>query len=179
MAGLVYKTPSCPNSAARARAPAAFACSLGTAFRPRNCQVAQGLAAALGALNRTVVWSIKADHFPGGASLQPAWGLPPPVPPALCHMPPAATARAEGCPEVSLGLPPSVHVVPWAPQADLLGHPAVRAFLTHAGINSVHEAAYRSVPILCMPLGADQFDNCAKVGAVWLCGWGAWGVQPP
>ena len=78
---------------------------------------------------------------------------------------PGAAPAAEGCPAESLGLPPSMHLVPWAPQADLLGHPALRAFLTHGGVNSLYEAAYRGVPILCMPLGGDLFDNCAKVGA--------------
>ena len=80
-------------------------------------------------------------------------------------------------------MPPSVHLVPWAPQADLLGHPSLRAFLTHGGVNSVQEAAYRGVPILCMPLGADQFDNCAQVGGAgkvaggWPAGTMHWHTQ--
>jgi len=50
-------------------------------------------------------------------------------------------------------------VVPWLPQNDLLGHPATRAFLTHGGIHSLYEAVYHAVPMVVVPIGADQPDN--------------------
>ena len=33
----------------------------------------------------------------------------------------------------------NIHVIEWAPQNDVLGHPATRAFLTQAGTNSFNE----------------------------------------
>ena len=41
--------------------------------------------------------------------------------------------------EHHLGIPKHVHVVRFAPQNDLLGHPAVRAFVTQGGSNSFYE----------------------------------------
>ena len=40
--------------------------------------------------------------------------------------------------------------------------PAVRAFLTHGGINSLLEAAYHGVPVVMLPLMADQLDNAMR-----------------
>ena len=50
-------------------------------------------------------------------------------------------------------------MVPWLPQNDLLGHPVTHAFFTHGGIHSMYEAIYHAVPMVVMPLGADQPDN--------------------
>ena len=50
-------------------------------------------------------------------------------------------------------------MLPWIPQQDLLGHPAVKAFLTHGGIHSIYEALFHGQPMVIMPLGIDQFDN--------------------
>ena len=52
-----------------------------------------------------------------------------------------------------------LHVVPWLPQNDLLGHPATAAFPTHGGIHSLYEAVYHAVPMVVVPIGADQPDN--------------------
>ena len=54
-------------------------------------------------------------------------------------------------------------LLPWLPQNDLLGHPAVTAFLSHAGIHSMYEAIYHGVPLVVVPLTADQFDNARWV----------------
>jgi UDP-glucoronosyl and UDP-glucosyl transferase len=48
---------------------------------------------------------------------------------------------------------------PWIPQQDLLGHPAVKVFMTHGGIHSMYEALFHGQPMVLMPLGIDQFDN--------------------
>ncbi|XP_023172058.2 UDP-glucuronosyltransferase 2B33 isoform X2 [Drosophila hydei] len=45
------------------------------------------------------------------------------------------------------------------PQRALLAHPKVKLFITHGGILSIIEAAYSSVPMLCMPLYYDQLGN--------------------
>ncbi|XP_048551740.1 UDP-glycosyltransferase 88A1-like [Triticum urartu] len=47
----------------------------------------------------------------------------------------------------------------WAPQADVLRHRATGAFVTHCGWNSVLEAVAAGVPMLCLPLEAEQKMN--------------------
>ncbi len=65
----------------------------------------------------------------------------------------------------ALNLGTNIKLIDWAPQNDILGHPAVKAFLTHAGINSLYEAAYHGKPIISVPLIVDQPANAAKVHA--------------
>jgi hypothetical protein len=43
----------------------------------------------------------------------------------------------------------------------ILGHPNVRAFVTHCGRNSLNEAANAGVPLVAIPLFADQLYNAA------------------
>ena len=55
-------------------------------------------------------------------------------------------------------------VVPmWAPQAEILGHPATRAFLTHCGWNSTLESIMNGVPMIAWPLYAEQKMNAAML----------------
>ncbi|XP_078604051.1 UDP-glucuronosyltransferase 2C1-like [Branchiostoma floridae x Branchiostoma japonicum] len=53
----------------------------------------------------------------------------------------------------------------WLPQNDLLAHPKTRAFVTHVGKNSMYEALYHGVPMVCFPLFGDQPGNAARVVA--------------
>ncbi|XP_047086032.1 UDP-glycosyltransferase 73C4-like [Lolium rigidum] len=48
-------------------------------------------------------------------------------------------------------------VTAWAPQTAILGHPAVGAFVTHCGWNSVLETVAAGVPVLTWPLVFEQF----------------------
>jgi len=59
-------------------------------------------------------------------------------------------------------LPANVKLVPWLPQQDLLGHPKARLFITHGGLFSNQEAVYHGVPLISMPVFADQFINAQK-----------------
>ncbi|KAF7033892.1 hypothetical protein CFC21_044962 [Triticum aestivum] len=47
----------------------------------------------------------------------------------------------------------------WAPQMDVLSHRATGVVLTHCGWNSVLEAIVARVPMLCLPLEAEQKMN--------------------
>ena len=54
----------------------------------------------------------------------------------------------------------------WAPQEEILGHPAVGAFVTHCGWGSVIEALARGVPMVAMPQYFDQPLNAKLVTAL-------------
>ncbi|XP_037426943.1 UDP-glycosyltransferase 73C4-like [Triticum dicoccoides] len=70
-------------------------------------------------------------------------------------------------------------VTAWAPQTAILGHPAVGAFVTHCGWNSVLETVMAGVPVLTWPMVFEQFITERLVTEVlgigerlWPCGAG-------
>lgn len=60
-------------------------------------------------------------------------------------------------------LPNTLHLETFAPQQAVLEHPAVRAFVSHCGMNSVSESLYHGKPILCLPIFGDQHYNAARM----------------
>lgn len=54
-------------------------------------------------------------------------------------------------------------IVPWFPQSEVLEHPNVRIFITHCGMNAAYEAAFSGVPVVAIPLFADQFFQASKL----------------
>ncbi|XP_034947118.1 UDP-glucuronosyltransferase-like [Chelonus insularis] len=50
----------------------------------------------------------------------------------------------------------------WWPQQELLGHPHLRAFVSHGGLLSLHEAAYHAAPTLVLPVFCDHDGNAAQ-----------------
>lgn len=57
------------------------------------------------------------------------------------------------------GLPKNVYTSPWMPQITILKHPKIRAFITHGGLMGTQEAVTYGVPMIGIPLFADQFMN--------------------
>uniref|UniRef100_A0A7E4VB02 glucuronosyltransferase n=1 Tax=Panagrellus redivivus TaxID=6233 RepID=A0A7E4VB02_PANRE len=58
---------------------------------------------------------------------------------------------------------PNVFIDKWLPQRDLLYHPKILAFITHGGQNSLNEASSAGVPLLALPVFADQHRNRALI----------------
>lgn len=61
-------------------------------------------------------------------------------------------------------------VVSWAPQEDVLSHPAIAGFFTHSGWNSTLESIAAGVPMICWPHFVDQLVNSRMVSEVWKIG---------
>lgn len=61
------------------------------------------------------------------------------------------------------GLPANILLQKWLPQGDILAHPNTKLFISHCGLSSVLEAKYHAVPILAIPLFAEQFENANLV----------------
>jgi demethyllactenocin mycarosyltransferase len=61
------------------------------------------------------------------------------------------------------GLPSNITVRRSVPQIEVLAHTDV--FITHVGANSMHEALYYGVPLVCIPHMGDQPQNAERVVA--------------
>nr|XP_023022084.1 UDP-glucuronosyltransferase 2C1-like [Leptinotarsa decemlineata]XP_023022085.1 UDP-glucuronosyltransferase 2C1-like [Leptinotarsa decemlineata] len=59
-------------------------------------------------------------------------------------------------------LPANVKLGKWLPQQDILGHPKLRAFVTHGGLLSMFETVFHGVPIVSLPVFCDHDSNAAK-----------------
>lgn len=57
----------------------------------------------------------------------------------------------------------------WFPQNDILAHPNVKVFISHCGKGGVTEAKYHAVPVLAIPLFAEQPGNAKIIVSE---GWG-------
>ncbi|KAI9590829.1 hypothetical protein BDF19DRAFT_470281 [Syncephalis fuscata] len=58
---------------------------------------------------------------------------------------------------------PFIKIMQRAPQRAVLEHPAVRAFVSHCGLTSIHEAMMASTPVLCIPGFGDQPMNALRL----------------
>ncbi|XP_067012668.2 UDP-glycosyltransferase UGT5 [Anabrus simplex] len=63
------------------------------------------------------------------------------------------------------GQPANVRLGKWLPQTDILAHPNLKLFITHGGLLSTQEAIYRQVPMLAIPIMADQRSNANRATA--------------
>ncbi|XP_069313535.1 UDP-glucuronosyltransferase 2B4-like isoform X2 [Eulemur rufifrons] len=82
---------------------------------------------------------------------------------ALAQIPQKVLWRFDGKKPDTLG--PNTRLYKWLPQNDLLGRPKTKAFITHGGANGIYEAIYHGVPMVGIPLFADQPDNIAHMKA--------------
>ncbi|KAI6221495.1 Glucuronosyltransferase [Aphelenchoides fujianensis] len=57
----------------------------------------------------------------------------------------------------------NVFLTHWAPQGDLLAHPRLKMFITHAGYGSLMEAARTATPLLALGVFGDQPYNALLV----------------
>ncbi len=58
----------------------------------------------------------------------------------------------------------SIRIERWVPsQLGVLAHPNVRAFVSHCGVNSVHESIWAGTPVVAIPLFAAQGDMALRV----------------
>ncbi|XP_058402402.1 UDP-glucuronosyltransferase 2B31-like [Diceros bicornis minor] len=80
---------------------------------------------------------------------------------ALAQIPQKVIWRFDGKKPDILG--PNTRMYKWIPQNDLLGHPKTKAFITHGGTNGIYEAIYCGIPMVGIPLFADQPDNIVHV----------------
>ncbi|KAM8866133.1 UDP-glucuronosyltransferase 2A1-like [Synchiropus picturatus] len=82
---------------------------------------------------------------------------------ALARLPQKVLWRYSGSKPLSLGA--NTRIYDWIPQNDLLGHSKTRVFITHGGTNGIYEAIYHGVPMVGIPMFADQPDNMAHLKA--------------
>lgn len=61
-------------------------------------------------------------------------------------------------------------IVKWAPQREVLAHPAVGGFLSHCGWNSTLESVCEGVAMICRPFFGDQMMNARFLIHVWRVG---------
>ncbi|XP_068831806.1 UDP-glucuronosyltransferase 2B4-like isoform X9 [Capricornis sumatraensis] len=82
---------------------------------------------------------------------------------ALAQIPQKVLWRYDGKKPDTLG--PNTRLYKWMPQNDLLGHPKTKAFITHGGSNGIYEAIYHGIPMVGLPLFADQPHNIVHMTA--------------
>ncbi|XP_053219322.1 UDP-glucuronosyltransferase 2C1-like isoform X2 [Podarcis raffonei] len=82
---------------------------------------------------------------------------------ALSQLPQKVLWRYKGKRPDTLGA--NTRLYDWIPQNDLLGHPKTKAFITHGGTNGIYEAIYHGVPMVGIPMFADQPDNVVHMKA--------------
>lgn len=61
------------------------------------------------------------------------------------------------------GKPANVKLAKWLPQQDILAHPNIKLFISHGGLLSTTETIYHGVPVLAIPLLADQKLNARLI----------------
>ncbi|XP_045517902.1 UDP-glycosyltransferase UGT5-like [Pieris brassicae] len=61
--------------------------------------------------------------------------------------------------DLTKDMPQNIITRKWFPQHKILAHPNIKLFIGHGGAMSTQEAVYHGVPILGVPVYADQYNN--------------------
>ncbi|KAL3521155.1 hypothetical protein ACH5RR_019304 [Cinchona calisaya] len=103
-----------------------------------------------------------------------AWGIANSMQPFLWVIRPGLVQNSQEIARLPNGFLEAVEgrgcMVKWAPQQELLAHPAVGVFWTHSGWNSTLESICEGVPMICSPFFGDQMVNSRFVNDVWKIG---------
>ena len=59
--------------------------------------------------------------------------------------------------------PDKIYASTWIPQNDIMGHPNLKAFVSHCGKNGQYEALYHAVPVVAVPIFGDQPYNAERM----------------
>ncbi|CAK1580193.1 unnamed protein product [Parnassius mnemosyne] len=59
--------------------------------------------------------------------------------------------------------PPNLEIRKWMPQKEILAHPNIKVFISHGGLIGTQEAIFNAVPIIGIPIYADQYNNLLQV----------------
>lgn len=109
-----------------------------------------------------------------GEFLEIAWGLANSKQPFLWVVRPGIIRGSEWLEPLPSGFLENLGgrgcIVKWAPQEQVLKHPAIGAFWTHCGWNSTLESVCEGVPMICSPCFGDQKVNAKYVSDVWKVG---------
>ena len=74
--------------------------------------------------------------------------------------------KYEGELKSPLHLPSNVFISKWLYQQEVLAHPSVGAFFTHASTMSFHEAVYHAVPMIALPFTHEQHQNALTIDSL-------------
>ncbi|XP_013186832.2 UDP-glycosyltransferase UGT5 [Amyelois transitella] len=55
--------------------------------------------------------------------------------------------------------PKNLIIRKWLPQKEILSHPNIKVFISHGGLIGTQEAIFHGIPIIGIPIYADQFNN--------------------
>ncbi|PWA55973.1 UDP-glucuronosyl/UDP-glucosyltransferase [Artemisia annua] len=107
--------------------------------------------------------------------LEIAWGLANSKQPFLWVVRPGSIHGSEWLEQLPDGFLERIvegrgYIVKWAPQQEVLAHPATGGFFTHNGWNSTLESICEGVPMICSPCFGDQPPNARYVSDVWKIG---------
>ncbi|XP_060823969.1 UDP-glucosyltransferase 2-like [Bombus pascuorum] len=64
------------------------------------------------------------------------------------------------------GKPDNVYIGKWLPQQTILAHPNIKLFISQGGLQSSEETIHYEVPVLGLPVWADQYYQVARMEAV-------------